>query len=126
MYRPPVAAATSTPQVSPPSFLALAGHPLRWRLLSELARSDRRVRELCRLVGGSQALVSYHLGRLRSERLVGMHRSAADGREAYYRLDLARCGELLGATGAALHPGLGSAGPAPPSPQRARRRLPCS
>jgi ArsR family transcriptional regulator, arsenate/arsenite/antimonite-responsive transcriptional repressor / arsenate reductase (thioredoxin) len=105
-----VAAATWTPQVSPPSFLALAGHPLRWRLLSELARSDRRVRELCRLVGGSQALVSYHLGRLRSERLVGMHRSAADGREAYYRLDLARCGELLGATGAALHPGLGPAG----------------
>ncbi|MGZ4271149.1 MAG: arsenate reductase/protein-tyrosine-phosphatase family protein [Solirubrobacteraceae bacterium] len=94
---------------SPPSFLALAGHPLRWRVLSELACSDRRVRELCALVGGPQALVSYHLGRLRTEGLVGMHRSAADGREAYYRLDLARCRELLGATGAALHPGLGPA-----------------
>ena len=101
--------------VSPPSFLALAGHPLRWRVLSELARSDRRVRELCALVGGPQALVSYHLGRLRAEGLVGMRRSAADGREAYYRLDLARCGELLGATGAALHPGLGPA-------RRPRRR----
>jgi ArsR family transcriptional regulator, arsenate/arsenite/antimonite-responsive transcriptional repressor / arsenate reductase (thioredoxin) len=126
MYRPPVAAATWTPQVSPPSFLALAGHPLRWRLLSELARSDRRVRELCRLVGGSQALVSYHLGRLRSERLVGMHRSAADGREAYYRLDLARCGELLGATGAALHPGLGSAGRAHMSRKRVRVLFLCT
>jgi ArsR family transcriptional regulator, arsenate/arsenite/antimonite-responsive transcriptional repressor / arsenate reductase (thioredoxin) len=126
MYRPPVAAATWTPQVSPPSFLALAGHPLRWRLLSELARSDRRVRELCRLVGGSQALVSYHLGRLRSERLVGMHRSAADGREAYYLLDLARCGELLGATGAALHPGLGSAGRARMSRKRVRVLFLCT
>ena len=28
---------------SPPRFLRLAGHPLRWRLLSELARGDRRV-----------------------------------------------------------------------------------
>jgi protein-tyrosine-phosphatase len=115
-----VAAATRSPQASPPSFLALAGHPVRWRLLSELARSDRRVRELCRLVDGSQALVSYHLGRLRSERLVGMHRSAADGREAYYRLDLARCGELLGATGAALHPGLG---PPADHARTSRRRL---
>ena len=102
-----MAATSPAPDASPPSFLALAGHPLRWRLLSALARSDRRVRELCGLVGGSQALVSYHLGRLRAEGLVGMQRSAADGREAYYRLDLERCGELLGAAGAALHPGLG-------------------
>jgi ArsR family transcriptional regulator, arsenate/arsenite/antimonite-responsive transcriptional repressor / arsenate reductase (thioredoxin) len=108
--------------VSPPSFLALAGHPLRWRMLSELARSDRRVRELCALVGGPQALVSYHLGRLRTEGLVDMRRSAADGREAYYRLDLARCGELLGATAAALHPGLGPA-PRARSPRGAVRLL---
>ncbi|HEX6621297.1 MAG TPA: ArsR family transcriptional regulator [Solirubrobacteraceae bacterium] len=113
-----MAATTPGANVSPPSFLALAGHPLRWRVLSELARSDRRVRELCGLVGGPQALVSYHLGRLRAEGLVCMHRSAADGREAYYRLDLARCGELLGATGAALHPGLG------PAPRARRRREP--
>jgi protein-tyrosine-phosphatase/DNA-binding transcriptional ArsR family regulator len=115
---PRVAAVTSAPDVSPPSFLALAAHPLRWRLLSALARSDRRVRELCGLVDGSQALVSYHLGRLRAEGLVGMQRSAADGREAYYRLDLERCGELLGATGAALHPGL------KPAPRTRPRREP--
>jgi ArsR family transcriptional regulator, arsenate/arsenite/antimonite-responsive transcriptional repressor / arsenate reductase (thioredoxin) len=91
---------------SPPAFLRLAGHPLRWQLLSELARSDRRVRELCGLVGEPQALVSYHLGQLRGERVVSMRRSSADGRDVYYSLDLARCGELLAATGSALHPGL--------------------
>src|SRR4051812_15631690 len=113
-----MAAAASSAGVSPPSFLALAGHPLHWRLLSALARSDLRVRELCRLVGGPQALVSYHLARLRTERLVSTRRSAADGRDVYYSLDLARCGELLGATGAALHPGLR---PAPRAQARAAR-----
>ena len=91
---------------SPPSFLRLAGHPLRWRLLRELARSDRQVRELTELVGQPQSLVSYHLGRLLQGGLVRTRRSAADRRDAYYSLDLARCGELLTATGAALHPGL--------------------
>jgi protein-tyrosine-phosphatase/DNA-binding transcriptional ArsR family regulator len=90
----------------PPSFLALAGHPVRWGLLSELARSDRQVRELSALTGRPQSLVSYHLARLRSAALVSMRRSSADGRDAYYSVDLARCGELLAATGAALHPGL--------------------
>jgi protein-tyrosine-phosphatase len=98
---------------APPSFLALAGHPLRWRLLTELSRSDRRVRELCGLVAQPQALVSYHLGKLRSERLVSMRRSIADGRDVYYSLDLARCATLLTETGVALHPGLGPAAPAP-------------
>jgi protein-tyrosine-phosphatase len=92
---------------APPTFLALAGHPLRWRLLTELARSDRRVRELCGLLAQPQALVSYHLGKLRSERLVWMRRSIADARDVYYSLDLTRCGTLLTETGTALHPGLG-------------------
>jgi hypothetical protein len=35
----------------PAEFLALLGHPLRWRLLGELARSDRMVHELTGLVG---------------------------------------------------------------------------
>jgi protein-tyrosine-phosphatase/DNA-binding transcriptional ArsR family regulator len=91
---------------SPPSFLRLAGHPLRWRLLRELARSDRQVRELTALLGQPQSLVSYHLGRLLEGQLVRTRRSTADRRDAYYSLDLARCGELLIATGAALHPGL--------------------
>ncbi len=89
-----------------PPFLRLAAHPIRWRLLSELGRSDRRVGELCGLLGRPQSLVSYHLGRLRAERLVSSRRSAADGRDAYYVLDLDRCCELLAQSGAALHPAL--------------------
>ena len=93
---------------APPRFLRLAGHPLRWRLLSELARSDLRVGELCALAGRRQSLVSYHLRQLRDGRLVSARRSAADGRDTYYVLDLARCGELLSSAGAALHPALAS------------------
>ncbi len=107
--------------LSPPSFLRLAGHPMRWRLLSELARSDRQVRELTGLLGQAQSLVSYHLGRLRAGRLVSMRRSSADGRDAYYSVDLARCGELLAATGGALHPGLRLA---PPSEAERNTRSP--
>jgi protein-tyrosine-phosphatase/DNA-binding transcriptional ArsR family regulator len=84
----------------------MAAHPVRWRLLSELARSDRRVSELCGLLDRPQSLVSYHLGRLRAEEMVSKRRSSADGRDSYYLLDLARCSELLAASGEALHPGL--------------------
>jgi protein-tyrosine-phosphatase/DNA-binding transcriptional ArsR family regulator len=93
---------------SPPRFLRLAGHPLRWRLLGELAHSDRRVGELCELAGQRQSLVSYHLRQLRDGGLVSARRSLADGRDTYYVLELARCGELLASAGAALHPGLAS------------------
>jgi protein-tyrosine-phosphatase len=92
--------------VGPPEFLQLAGHPLRWRLLGELARSDRMVHELTGLVGEPQNLVSYHLGKLRSGRLVSAKRSSADRRDTYYWLDLVRVGALLSAAGGALHPGL--------------------
>jgi protein-tyrosine-phosphatase/DNA-binding transcriptional ArsR family regulator len=101
-----VIAAARQGGVSPPRVLRLAGHPLRWRLLSELARSDRRVGELCELTGRRQSLVSYHLRQLRDGRLVSMRRSAADGRDSYYALDLVRCRELLSSAGASLHPGL--------------------
>jgi protein-tyrosine-phosphatase/DNA-binding transcriptional ArsR family regulator len=90
----------------PPEFLRLAGHPVRWLLLSELARSDRQVRELQALLGQPQSLVSYHLARLRAGGLVAVRRSSADRRDVYYSIDLARCGELLTETGTALHPGL--------------------
>jgi ArsR family transcriptional regulator, arsenate/arsenite/antimonite-responsive transcriptional repressor / arsenate reductase (thioredoxin) len=103
MYRDPVGVRHDE---APPGFLALAGHPVRWRLLAELAHSDRQVRELMALAGQPQNLVSYHLGRLRAGGLVRTRRSSADRRDAYYSIDLTRCGELLAATGAALHPGL--------------------
>jgi len=113
-----VIAATGQAAGSPPQFLRLAGHSLRWRLMSELARSDRRVGELCALAGRRQSLVSYHLRRLRDGGLVSTRRSAADGRDTYYVLDLARCGELLTSTGVSLHPGLGPT----PRPRGGRAR----
>jgi protein-tyrosine-phosphatase len=110
-------AGTPGSTTAPPRFLRLAGHPLRWRLLSELARSDRRVGELCELADRRQSLVSYHLRQLRDGGLVSMRRSAADGRDTYYVVDLARCGELLSSAGVALHPGLAPA----PNARRERR-----
>lgn len=101
--------------------MQLTGHPLRWRLLRELGRSDRMVHELTGLVGQPQNLVSYHLGKLRDARLVSARRSSADRRDAYYTVDLTRIGELLTSTGVALYPGLrltapagGTAGPGAP------------
>ena len=110
---------------SPPRFVRLAAHPLRWRLLTELARSDQRVGELCELAGRRQSLVSYHLRQLRDGGLVLPRRSAADGRDTYYVLDLARCGELLLSAGRSLHPGLSRhPGPPPPRPRSKRGRSP--
>jgi protein-tyrosine-phosphatase/DNA-binding transcriptional ArsR family regulator len=94
-----------------PEFLQVTGHPLRWRLLGELAQSDRMVHELTGRVGQPQNLVSYHLGKLRDARLVSARRSSADRRDAYYTVDLTRVGDLLSATGGALHPGLRLAHP---------------
>jgi protein-tyrosine-phosphatase/DNA-binding transcriptional ArsR family regulator len=111
-----------TGETPPPVMFRLAGHPLRWRLLRELARSDRRVRELSGALGEAQSLVSYHLGQLRASELVSTRRSSHDGRDAYYSLNLGRCGELLGQSGAALHPGLRLTAPAVAS-GRARRRV---
>jgi ArsR family transcriptional regulator, arsenate/arsenite/antimonite-responsive transcriptional repressor / arsenate reductase (thioredoxin) len=120
-----VASATPHHEASPPRFLQLAGHPVRWRLLGELAHSDRRVAELCALLELPQNLVSYHLGRLRAERVVSRRRSAADGRDSYYVLELDRCGELLAGAGIALHPGLRlTQPPAGATVRRARRRRP--
>lgn len=106
--------------VGPPLFLQLAGHPIRWRLLGELTRSDRAVRELTALVGEPQSLVSYHLAHLRKGELVTMRRSSADRRDSYYSIDLARCAQLLDSSVAALHPGLRHAS-TPPRPATARR-----
>jgi ArsR family transcriptional regulator, arsenate/arsenite/antimonite-responsive transcriptional repressor / arsenate reductase (thioredoxin) len=107
---------------APPSFVRLAGHPLRWRLMGELARSDRRVRELVSLLDQPQNLVSYHLRRLRMAGLVGARRSTFDARDAYYHLDLGNCAEALAGAGLALHPGLRLA-VAPPAPPGRPGRL---
>lgn len=105
--------------VSPPAFLRLAGHRMRWQLLRELVRSDRRVGELTELVDQPQNAVSYHLAQLRAGGLVSARRSSADARDTYYRIDLDRCAQLLAATGAALHPSL-AARPSAATRRRAR------
>ena len=107
----------------PPEILGVLGDPLRWQLLVELGRSDRRVGELVKLVGKPQNLVSYHLAELRQAGVVSARRSSADGRDVYYRADLLRCRDLLGGAGLALHPGL-SLAPAPPRAVRPRRARP--
>jgi protein-tyrosine-phosphatase len=91
---------------APPEFVRLAAHPLRWKLLTSLADSDYRVRELVTRVGEPQNLVSYHLRLLRDGGLVTATRSSFDGRDSYYHLDLDRCADALAETGAALHPAL--------------------
>jgi len=106
---------------APPGFLRLVGHPVRWRLLGELTASDRTVHELTARVGRTQSLVSYHLGRLRAAGLVATRRSSADGRDAYYTVDLTRIGEELTATAATLHPGLVAAPPRSGIPGADRR-----
>jgi protein-tyrosine-phosphatase/DNA-binding transcriptional ArsR family regulator len=94
------------PTAGPPAFLRIAGHPLRWRLLTALADSDYRVRELGAQVGEPQSLVSYHLRLLRDAGLVTATRSSSDGRDSYYHLDLDRCAQALTDSGSALHPAL--------------------
>jgi protein-tyrosine-phosphatase/DNA-binding transcriptional ArsR family regulator len=96
----------SVPALSPPRFLQLLADEQRWRLIQELARSDRKVGELTELVGRPQNLVSYHLAGLRDAGIVSSRRSSADGRDTYYRLDLGACAGLLRQVGSALQPAL--------------------
>lgn len=104
-----------------PPFLRLVGHPLRWRLLTELARSDLRVRELVARVDEPQNLVSYHLRVLRTGGLVSATRSSFDRRDSYYHLDLDRCGKGLAATATSLHPVLRVGSPEPSPPRTGRQ-----
>jgi protein-tyrosine-phosphatase/DNA-binding transcriptional ArsR family regulator len=103
----------------PPGVIGLLANPLRWQLLQELAASDRTVRELTALVGEPQNLVSYHLRQLHDGGLVLRHRSAHDGRDVYYAIDLARTRAELEGSVRALHAGLW---PACPDQHRTRVR----
>lgn len=104
----------------PPAVLALVADPLRWRIIGELARSDRRVGELIELVGRPQSVVSYHLGELRREGLVDARRSSADGRDTYYRVDLIELRGRLASACVAVHPSIRLV--PPPSQIAVRRR----
>jgi protein-tyrosine-phosphatase/DNA-binding transcriptional ArsR family regulator len=99
---PPVK--TPSPDSAPPAFLRLAAHPIRWQILTALARSDLRVNELGDRLGLQQNLTSYHLRQLRDERLVFGRRSSFDARDVYYAVDAVRCRQLLDDSAAMLHP----------------------
>src|SRR5438552_1638068 len=97
---------TDEAATAPIRFVQLLADEQRWRLLQELARSDRKVSELTELVGKPQNLVSYHLASLRNAGVVSARRSSADRRDTYYRMDKRRCADLLCGVGPALQPGL--------------------
>ena len=82
---------TGEAATAPIRFVQLLADEQRWRLLQELARSDRKVSELTELVGKPQNLVSYHLASLRNAGVVSSRRSSADRRDTYYRMDMRRC-----------------------------------
>jgi protein-tyrosine-phosphatase len=112
--------------LTPFRFVQLLGDEQRWQLLTELARSDRKVSELTRLVGRPQNLVSYHLAALRNAGIVSARRSSADRRDTYYRINMARCAGLLATVGPALQPGLRLDVAEPPMVERHGRRQPPS
>jgi ArsR family transcriptional regulator, arsenate/arsenite/antimonite-responsive transcriptional repressor / arsenate reductase (thioredoxin) len=92
--------------IAPPEVLKLAGHPIRWSVLTRLARSDYRVQELVAFLQLPQNLVSYHLRQLRAGNLVTERKSSADERSVYYSLDLEQFRVLYVQAGSQLHPAL--------------------
>ena len=101
----------------------MASHPVRWSLLTELAASDYRVRELAAALDEPQNLVSYHLRLLRSAGLIDARRSTFDGRDTYYHLNLTRCAGAFAETAAALHPALAPAPTAKPAARSGARSV---
>ena len=99
--------------------LKALAHPLRVQILGLLRTyGPATATGLAARLGLTSGALSYHLRQLRDGGLVSMRRSAADGRDTYYALDLALCGELLTSVGVSLHPGLKP----PPRPRAGRAR----
>jgi protein-tyrosine-phosphatase/DNA-binding transcriptional ArsR family regulator len=103
--------ASSPPGVS--DFFRTLADDTRLAIIRMLALGDRKAGEL----GGALRLpsnaLSYHLKQLRSLGLLHDHRSGADGRDVYYRLELDHLARLYAEAGDALHPALGEALPQP-------------
>jgi protein-tyrosine-phosphatase/DNA-binding transcriptional ArsR family regulator len=93
-------------KIHPLDFLKLLAHDIRWRILLALSRSDYRVEELVRQIKQPHNLISYHLKRLRLQKLVSERRSSADARDIYYSLNLDQFRQMYVDTGQALHPGV--------------------
>jgi protein-tyrosine-phosphatase/DNA-binding transcriptional ArsR family regulator len=89
-----------------PVLLGLLAHDLRWAIVRQLAQSDLRVKELVARTEQAPNLITYHLARLRAAGLVSVRRSAADGRDSYYALDLDAVAEAVQDVALAIHPGI--------------------
>ena len=92
--------------LSPPHFLKLLAHEVRWKIVVLLAHSDYCVQDLSYLIEQPQNLVSYHLRQLRKQNIVTERRSAADSRDVYYSLDFNMLQTLYFAAAESLHPAL--------------------
>lgn len=114
---------TATFTVSPPLVLKLLAHDLRWQLVTQLAQSDRRVQELVDLLKEPANLVSYHLKKLRDGQIISDRRSAADGRDVYYSLNLGLLRASFLASGGAIHPAI-SVSDSTPRVEEAQTSLP--
>ena len=90
----------------PPDVVRLLADEVRWKLVTALARSDRRVRELVQIVGVPYNLVSYHLKQLKQHDLVAEHRSSRDARDIYYCLDIDALRDSYRLSADAVHPAI--------------------
>jgi protein-tyrosine-phosphatase len=90
-----------------PHYLKLLAHEVRWQLLQLLAHSDYRVAELVSLTGSAaeRGLVPSAFAARRAI-FVREQRSAADGRDIYYSLNLPHLRRIYLESAHALHPAL--------------------
>ncbi|MCW5874223.1 MAG: ArsR family transcriptional regulator [Anaerolineales bacterium] len=85
---------------------SLLAHPIRWKVVTSLIRSDYSVSELQKLTKKKQNLISYHLRKLQRSKMIRPITSRADARESYYSLDIAILQKAFFAFGDSLHPAL--------------------
>src|SRR5262245_53525920 len=102
-----------------PALIRVLAHDLRWAIVRLLAGGDLRVREVVAATQEAPNLVTYHLGQLKAAGLVWVRRSAADGRDSYYALDLDAVDAAIKGAARDIHPGLAGgrldgAAPRPP------------
>lgn len=101
-------------------FFKVFADETRLAIVRLLALSDLRAGEVGQRLQLPQNAVSYHLKALRAIGLLQDHRSTADGRDMYYRVDFERLQALYTSAGVALHPGIAT--PAAESPEAALTR----
>jgi protein-tyrosine-phosphatase/DNA-binding transcriptional ArsR family regulator len=103
--RAPFADLVTAPATVLDFFRALADEK-RLAIIRLLALSDLRAGEISTALSLPSNAVSYHLKHLSTLGLLQDHRSSADGRDVYYRVDLEHLDRLYMQAGDALYPGL--------------------